>query len=205
MRIVIVDDHAVVRQGTREMLNRQANFQVVGECPSGAELPGLLRLRQPDILLLDVNLPDKNGLQLLAELKPQFPDLKIILFSAHNELQYILKAQALKADGYLSKTVGEEELRQAVLACLATGASMVYSRDVAQRLSANQKPGGKQLSARELEILMQVAQGLTNQAIAQTLCLSVKTVDSHVANLLKKTGQKSRTQLLAYAHEHGLL
>lgn len=205
IKLFIVDDHTVVRQGTREMLNRHPQLAVVGESASGDDLAGLLKLKQPDLLLLDINLPGKNGLQLLEELRPQFPELRIVLFSAHSELQYLKKAQSLKADGYLSKIITEEDLQQAILDAMA-GKTPVYSADVAEKLKENEsRDRQNRLTAREHEILSHLAQGLTNQAIAQNLCLSVKTVDTHVANLMKKTGVNKRTQLLAYAYEHGLL
>ncbi len=206
IKIFIVDDHAVVRQGTRDMLNRDSRFEVVGEHDCGEELAGLLRLKQPDVLLLDINLPGQNGLQLLAELKPEFPELKIILFTAHNELQYIRKAQTLKADGYLSKMITAEALQKAIIAVSAAKAEPVFSEDVLKKLSDSEKLDNQpRLTAREYEILVQLAQGLTNQGIAKNLCLAVKTVDTHVANLIKKTGVSNRTQLLAYAYEQGLL
>jgi two-component system invasion response regulator UvrY len=134
IKLFLVDDHTVVRQGTREMLNQNPLFTVVGECASGDELAGLLRLRTPDLLLLDINLPGKNGLQLLAEIQPAFPELKIVLFSAHSELQYILRAQSLKAQGFLSKTITEEELQEAILKIMQHPEHPVYSADIAQKL-----------------------------------------------------------------------
>lgn len=206
LTLVIVDDHAVVRQGTREMLNRNPAFNVVGECDSGEELIGLLKLKNPDLLLLDINLPGKNGLQLLEEIKPLFPNLKIILFSAHIEPQYIRKAQSLKADGFLSKTIGEEELQKAIQEVATANAAPIFSADITARYRESENNSKEtQLTAREQEILAQLSQGLTNQGIAKNLCLSVKTVDTHVANLMKKTGVNKRTQLLAYAYEHGLV
>ena len=205
IRIFLVDDHAVVRSGTREMLNRNPDFMVVGEADSGDDLVGQLQLKLPAVLLLDINLPGQNGLQILEDLKPRFPDLKIILFSAHSEFQYIRRAQGLKTDGYLTKTATEKELQNAIVEVLRTG-SPVYSRDVAAKLRENEQMDRQnRLTARELEILEQLSQGHTNQTIAKNLCLSVKTVDTHVANLMKKTGVNKRTQLLAYAYEHGLL
>jgi DNA-binding NarL/FixJ family response regulator len=206
IKLFIVDDHAVVRQGTREMLNRNPRFTVVGESESGKDLTGLLQLKAPDLLLLDINLPGKNGLQLLEELKPVFPNLKIVLFSAHCDLQYIRKAQSLNAHGFLSKTITENDLQEAILAVMQESAQPIYSDDIRQKLAESTEPGKDALfTAREQEILVQLAQGLSNQDIAKQLCLSVKTVDTHVANLMKKTGIHKRTQLLAYAYEHGLI
>jgi DNA-binding NarL/FixJ family response regulator len=205
-KLFLVDDHAVVRQGTREILNRNPHFNVVGECDSGEELVGLLKLKNPDLLLLDINLPGKNGLQLLEEIKPLFPHLKVILFSAHIDPQYIRRAQNLKVDGFLSKTIGEEELQKAIFTVLQNSNSPVFSADIEAQFHKIENQGKEnQLTAREHEILAQLSQGLTNQSIAKNLYLSVKTVDTHVANLMKKTGVNKRTQLLAYAYEHGLI
>lgn len=205
--LVIVDDHAVVRQGTRNMLAQMPGVEVLGECANGDELLTLLEKALPDLILLDINLPGKNGLQLLAELKPKLPELKIVLFSAHTEPQYIARAKQLQADGYWSKTMTERELQAAITQVMRQRKNdWVLSEDVAQAFeeTLREKPKAR-LTARELEILSHLGKGLTNQAIAKTLCLAVKTVDTHVASLIKKTGVRNRTQLLAYAYEHQLL
>lgn len=204
--LLLVDDHGVVRQGTREMLNRSPYFSVVGEAASGEDLAGLLKLKQPDLLLLDINLPGQNGLQLVESIKPAFPELKIVLFSAHSDLQYIRKAQSLKVEGFLSKTIDESALQEALRQAFAGEGLPVLSADIAEKLhAAASQHREKPFTAREQEILSQLAQGLSNQAIAKNLCLSVKTVDTHVANLMKKTGLNKRTQLLAHAFEQGLI
>jgi DNA-binding NarL/FixJ family response regulator len=202
--LVLVDDHEVVRQGTREMLNRSPYFLVVGEAASGENLLGLLKLKQPDLLLLDINLPNQNGLRLLEAIKPEFSKLKIVLFSAHSDLQYIRKAQSLKVEGFLSKTIDEAALQNALKQAYSGLDLPVLSADIAEKLkAANEHSQENQFTAREQEILSQLAQGLSNQAIAKNLFLSVKTVDTHVANLMKKTGLNKRTQLLAHAFEQG--
>jgi len=206
IKVFIVDDHAVVRQGTRDMLERNPQFSVIGEADSGHELAGLLQLKAPDLLLLDINLPGKNGLQLLEELQPHFPDLKIVLFSAHSDLQYIRKAQSLNAHGFLSKTITESALQGALLHIMQHPDQPVYSSDIGQKITETREQGkDTTFTAREQEILVQLAQGFSNQEIARQLCLSVKTVDTHVANLMKKTGVHKRTQLLSFAYEQGLL
>lgn len=204
--LVLVDDHGVVRQGTREMLNKNPLFSVLGEAVDGTDLIGLIKLKQPDLLLLDINLPGKNGLQVLEEVQPLFPQLKVILFSAHSDLQYIRKAQHLKAAGFLSKTISEDDLQAALLQAVNETSPMVVSADIAAKLEEAAAISRENLfTAREQEILSHLAQGLSNQDIAKNLCLSVKTVDTHVANLMKKTGLNKRTQLLAYAFEQGLV
>lgn len=206
IRIFIVDDHTVVRQGTREMLMRYPAFTVVGESDSGNQLEGELLLKKPQLLLLDINLPGKNGLQLLEEIKPRLPELKVILFSAHNESQYIRKAQTLRADGYLNKTIEESALVNAILEVMEGSQALVFSPDLAEKFKENDHSGKKHLlTPREQEILAQLSQGFSNQEIGKNLCLSVKTVDTHIANIMKKTGLNRRTQLLAYAYENGLL
>ena len=205
--VLLVDDHTVVRQGTREMLVSHPNIQVVGEASSGENLLGLLKLKTPQVLLLDVNLPGKNGLELLAEIKPQLPDLKILMFSAHSDIQYIRKALSNGADGYLSKIVSEKELQQAVFQVISSDVQKlpILSEDVRLRLKDSPEDPLPGLTAREREILVMVAQGNTNSAIATNLFLSVKTVDSHVAKLIKKLAVSNRSQLTAFAYEHNLL
>ena len=206
LRIVIVDDHSVVRQGSRDLISTHAELNVIGEADSGENLLGLLKLKQPDVLLLDINLPGKNGLELLGEIRDAFPDLRILLFSAHNDIQYIRKAIALKADGYISKTVSEDELQRLILLSRDRGNLPIYSEDIALKL-LDMKRGESEnkLTAREEEILVYVARGKTNKDVAESLIVSVKTIDSHVANLMKKLGVSNRAQLTAYAYEHGLL
>lgn len=206
IKIFIVDDHAVVRGGTREVLNQQTEFGfcIVGETDSAENLAGLLRLKQPDLLLLDINLPGKNGFEILQMLKPVFPNLKIILFSAYTDIQYVRKAMSLQADGYISKTVAPEELQALILQ--ASKETPVYSADIAAKLHHSRSESiAPSLTAREKEILFQIAQGHTNRLIAQDLALSVKTVDTHVANLIKKLDVNNRSQLTAYVYENQLI
>lgn len=205
VNVFLADDHAVVRQGTREMLIANPRIHVVGEASSGENLAGLLKIKHPDVLLLDINMPGKNGLELLQELKPLFPEVKILLFTAHSDLQYIRKGLNMGAHGYLSKTVSEEELQQAIFKVLENLTEPILSSDVQQKLKEAPSDPLPQLTSREREILLLVAQGNTNQAIANTLFLSVKTVDSHVANLIKKLGVSNRSQLTAFAYEQGLV
>jgi len=204
IRILLVDDHAVVRAGTRSILEAHPRLTVVGETDSGRELEGLIRLKQPDVLLLDINLPERNGFQLLESLKPAFPDLKVVLFSAHCDAPYVRKALALKADGYITKTADNQVLCEALVNVME--AQPVFSPDVRLHLSSadttRQELG---LTPREQEILVHVMRGMSNRAIAKELMVSVKTVDTHVANLLKKTGSASRAQLMASAYGRGWL
>jgi len=206
IRIVIVDDHTVVRQGTREMLAKNPDFEVVADLPSGETLMAEIAKSQPDVILLDINLPGDNGLTLLETIRQTLPDQKVVLFSAHGDVQYLRKGLALKANGYLSKTISDEELHEALYAVMTPSSQPIYSNDVAEKLEKSVlKSPALTLSPREYEILLLVAQGLTNKEIAETLVLAVKTVDSHVARLIKKLGVSNRSQVTAYAYEHGYL
>lgn len=206
IRIFLADDHAVVRQGTREMLNRHPLLNVVGECASGEELlPGLAEQR-PDLLLLDINLPDRNGFALFQDVRTAFPNVKILFFSAHAEMQYVRKAKNLKAEGFLSKTIEEEALQAMVLSVFRTDDPPGFLSDIStDDPESNASVGKNPFTARETEILQQLARGLGNRDIARNLSLSVKTVDTHLANLMKKTGVNKRTQLLVLAYERGYL
>jgi DNA-binding NarL/FixJ family response regulator len=199
IKILVVDDHAIVRAGTRKLLEENPRFQVVGES-DGQNLPTTLEKTQANIVLLDINLPGTNGLQWLEALRPRFPDTRFVLFTAHNERPYLQRAVKLQADGYITKTTPVQELYDLLSQVVTQGP--VFSSDIQHELSA---PVGPDLTAREAEILALVARGHTNQAIAGMLCLSVKTVDAHLAKLLKKLGLNNRTQLTAYAFEQALV
>jgi DNA-binding NarL/FixJ family response regulator len=228
--VFLADDHAVVRQGTHEILKQDTRLHIAGEVGSIDALTACLEkfyamtasplpdkaaksakttegFVSPQVLLLDINLPDGNGLKVLPELKAKFPMLKIILFSAYGDLQYLLQAMNLGADGFLSKLIGEKELCEAIRT-VAQGQSKspILSADLQELLERRQNASQEmRLTAREQEILLHVGQGLTNQEMARQLCLSVKTVDTHLANLMKKVGATNRTQLVAYAYERKLL
>ena len=205
-RVLVVDDHAVVRQGTRDLLMNHPSIDVIGDVGDGNNLLGMIKLKHPDVVLLDINLPGTNGLELLAAIRKSFPEQRVVLFTAHTDLQYIRRGIALKANGYLSKTMTEDELQQAMLSVIQPGAEPVYSSEVAEKIqAAAQEVQASDLTPREYEILIQVAQGRTNRDIANELVLSVKTVDSHVAKLMKKLSMNNRAQLTGYAYEQGLL
>ncbi len=205
--LMLVDDHTVVRQGTRDLLAAHPQLTVIHESESGENLTQLITLKKPDVILLDINLPGKNGLDLLEMLRHEKPEQKVILFTAHTDIQYIRKGIALQANGYLSKTISAEDLQEAVLSVMAAEAKPVYSKDILEKMAtiALLDDNSPKLTAREHEILLQVAQGMTNKDIAKVLVLSVKTVDSHVAKLMKKLALNNRAQLTAHAYQHGFL
>ncbi|MGE0199689.1 MAG: response regulator [Candidatus Melainabacteria bacterium] len=205
LRILIVDDHAVVRQGTTEMLARDARLSVVASLPSGELLMQTIRETAPDLLLLDIHLPGKNGLQLLEEVRATYPELFVVMFSAMADLPYVHRSLRLKANGYLSKTIDASDL-VALLLKVSRGVQPVFSADIAEKMQAPAPDSPVvRLTPRELDTLGELARGYTNQQIADALSVSVKTVDTHVANMMKKFEVNNRTQLLSAASEQGLI
>ena len=212
IQVFLVDDHSVVRQGTRDILNQHENINVVDEADSATTFWQILPLIKPDIILLDINLPDETGLQILEKLKESTStkdpsNFKVIMFSAHTEWQYINRAIKLKADGFISKTVEAKELQNLIITTIQTSNSTpTYSKDIAGIIQHYaQQNTNQKLTGREMEILLELAQGKTNQEISKSLVVAVKTVDTHVGNLIKKLQVKNRTQLISKAYEEGLL
>jgi DNA-binding NarL/FixJ family response regulator len=206
LSIVIVDDHAVVRQGTRMLLEAQRGFHILAECPNIEALTCILKQHQPDCVLLDVNLNDKiSGIEALKTLRKDYPEVAFVIFTAYNEPQYVQKALDYGARGFLSKLQDPIEMGALLKKLRQPGSAPILSPDVVAKLALNPVLGmNSLLTAREVEILSLVAEGKTNRAIANELVLSVKTVDSHVANLMKKLNANNRTQLTALAFQFGL-
>lgn len=206
IKVFLVDDHTVVRQGTRDMLNAHYRINVVGESASGENLVQEISRLSPDLLLLDINLPDKSGFDLYQELQKDCPDLPVVFFSAHTDLPYILKAGQVGAQGFLSKTIDTIALQEAIIRVIDDPDEPIYSADVIEKIQQHKKQAPeKKLTAREFETLLEVARGQTNQEVADKMCVSVKTVDTHVSNLMKKLGLNKRSQLTAYAYEQQYL
>jgi DNA-binding NarL/FixJ family response regulator len=205
IRVALLDDHAVVRQGTLELIQREPGFSVVGEAPTITQLIEQLSTEAADVLLLDINLPEGNALRQIPMLKAHFPALKILAFTAHAESQYIRQALQEGADGFLSKLLDGPAICEAIRNVLSA-VTPVLSEDIQAVMAIYEaQTQALHLTEREQEMLLHVAKGLTNQEIARQLCLSVKTVDSHVASLIKKMNVSNRTQLLAQAYAQHLI
>lgn len=204
--LIIADDHHVVREGTIKMLEQDSTFEILAEASNGSEAVSLTLLKQPDILLLDVSMPDLNGMEVIRKLKKANLNQKIVMFSAHADLQYVNAAMKEGVDGYLTKNTGSADLCS-FLKRAAQG-ERVYSNDVSSRL-VNEMWSAKQtksnLTAREYEIMTLVAKGYSNQDVANDLCIAVRTVETHVANILKKLKLTNRTQISRYAYEKGII
>ncbi|HEV7216003.1 MAG TPA: response regulator transcription factor [Chloroflexota bacterium] len=208
INVFIAEDHTLVREGTRQILEQQLDLRVVGEAERGdVAVERVVRLR-PQVALLDFRLPGLNGVEAAARIRAARPEVKVLLVSAYDDAEYILAALQAGAAGYLLKTVPGHELVAAVRAAHAgeTVLQAAVSRVLAEHWRRAGLPDGAgQLSAREREVLGLLAAGLANKEIAQRLSISLRTVEGHLGNVFGKLGVGSRTEALLYAVKHRLL
>jgi two-component system invasion response regulator UvrY len=207
-RILIADDHAVVRAGIRQYLEAESSIREIGEAASGRETLDQLRAREWDLVLLDIFMPDQSGLDILREIQSNYPKVRVLILSGLPEEQYALSVLRAGASGYLPKESAPEELIKAVLTVLA--GRRYVSPEVAELLVAgmDKNPGGQQherLSTREFQVLSKLAAGRAVSEIAEELQLSVKTVSTYRSRVLEKMGLKTNADLTSYALRHGLI
>ena len=202
IRIALVDDHSLVRDGIRALLGVRPSFDVVGEAENGAQALDLCGRVSPDILLVDIGLKDMNGLELTRLLRIQYPDIKILILSMYDNYEYIATSIRAGASGYVLKNAPSKEIIAAIEA-IATGGTF-YSAEVALKL-ATRKPDETELTPRESQVLIGLAQGLNNKTIARELAISVRTVETHRLSIRRKLNVDKPAGLVKYAMEHGLL
>lgn len=214
IRIVIADDHAVLRSGLRMLLGAQADMEVVGEAGDGAEAVREALAKRPDVVLMDVAMSGENGLEATRRIKQQAPATKVLMLSMYDDESYLRRALEAGASGYALKRAADTELLSAIRAVardevyLHPALTRVLVADLLQRDPAappQPRPEAPRLTEREVEVLRLVALGHTNQEIADTLYLSVKTVESYKGRLMEKLGLRGRAALVRYAVEAGLL
>jgi two-component system, NarL family, response regulator NreC len=204
IRVVIADDHAVVRRGLRQLLAAEEGFEVVAEAADLAGARRYVRGHHPDVLVLDLNLPEGLSLAAIPELRAECPETQIVVLTMQNEPAYARKALAAGALGYVLKEAAESELVEA-LRRAADGDPYLNPR-LGARVAAEVAPGRPNgLSERELEVLRMIALGNTNAEIATTLYVSVRTVETHRAHIQQKLGLRTRSELVRYALDHGLM
>ena len=210
-RILLADDHAVVRHGLRRILDSEPDLEVVAEAGDGAEAVEQALEGEIDLAILDVKMPRLTGLQAARELSQRKPELRILILSMHDNEQYFFEALRVGASGYVLKSVAD---RDVVEACRATmrGESFIYPaavtaliRDHLDRAADGETRDPDPLSPRESEIVKLVAEGYTTKEIAETLVLSDKTVERHRSNILEKLGMRDRVELTRYAIRRGLI
>lgn len=206
--VFIAEDHTLVREGTRQILECQEDLRVVGEADRGDVAAGQIVTLHPDVALLDVRLPGMNGIDATARIVADCPGTKVLILSAHDDEDYVLAAFKAGAVGYLLKTAPGREVVEAVR-CAHRGETVLQpaiSRMLAQYWQGVSRPDGRaQLSPRELEVLRLLGQGRSNKDIATTLGISLRTVEGHTGNLFAKLGMASRSEAVLYAVRHHLL
>ncbi|MCD6076469.1 MAG: response regulator transcription factor [Ramlibacter sp.] len=208
IRIVLADDHAIVREGLKRIVGDAADFTVAGEAADGTEVMRVVRETEFDVLVLDLSMPGRSGMELIKLVKAEKPRLRILVLSMHQETQYAVRAIKSGASGYLTKESAPAQLEQAIRKIAAGGAYI--SSEVAEQLALGAMPGGggalphESLSDREFQVLRLLVAGEAVSDIAQKLNLSVKTVSTHKANLMQKLGLSNATEMLRYALKHGL-
>jgi DNA-binding NarL/FixJ family response regulator len=217
IRLILVDDHLLVRAGVRLLLENLPDFQIIAEADNGLDALKLIGEHLPDIVLLDIALPGLNGLDVTERVKKEFPTVRVLLLSMHNSEEYVLRAMRLGASGYLLKDTGPSELELALRA-VARGESYLspaisrhvidgYVQRTSQAIPNNSLkiPSAGQLSPRQQEILKMIADGRTTKEIAQQLGIKVKTVDTHRASLMKELDIHDIAGLVRYAIRIGLV
>jgi DNA-binding NarL/FixJ family response regulator len=208
-KVVIVDDHTLFRNGLRILLNNMENYKVVGEASNGKQFIDLIQKDVPDLVLMDISMPVMDGIEASALAREMYPDLKIITLSMYGEEDYYYKMVDTGVKGFVLKNSDIKEVKTA-LDVVYEGGSF-FSSELLQNLVNNLKSSGKskeiqaELSERELEILILICKGLSNQEIADQLFISKRTVDKHRANILEKSESKNTAQLVVYAIRNRLV
>jgi DNA-binding NarL/FixJ family response regulator len=206
-RILLADDHALVRHGLRMVLNAAPDLEVTAEADDGAEAVELALREEVNLAVLDVMMPRKTGLQAAAELSRLRPELKLLMLSMHDSEQYLFEALKAGASGYVLKTAADRDLVEAVRAAMR-GEPFLYPAAVTALIRdylAREETPADPLSPRELQVLKLIAEAFTSDQIAQELGISRRTVDRHRENILSKLGMRDRVELTRYAIRRGLI
>jgi two-component system, NarL family, response regulator NreC len=208
VRVLIVDDHAVVRSGIRLLLEQEADIEPVGEAGTGREAVFQARALKPDVILMDVVMPDQTGLEVLPTLLHEQPEVKVMLLSMQDDPRYVREAFEAGASGYVLKEAADADVVAAIREVAAGGhyvhpelGARLVAAESRERKRAEEDP----LSDREHEVLRLLALGHTNQEIAQQLYISVRTAETHRAHIMQKLRLSTRAELVRYALDQGLL
>ena len=202
-KVMLVDDHALIREGIKQLLEFDGSIDVIEQASDGAECLEKLQHVQPDILLLDINMPNVNGIEVLEEIKKKNIPVKVLMLTVHSEAEYLVQAVDIGANGYILKDSGSEELKKAIQSVMDGDSyiqpslipslnSRLVNRDIDKEKIAA-------LTKREMEILTQIAGGMFNKEIAMNLNISERTVKNHSSNIFKKIDVSDRTQAAVFA------
>lgn len=206
---MIADDHSLVREGIKQLLEFDGSVKVVSEASNGVECLERLGKSIPDVLLLDINMPVMNGLEVLEEIKKRGYHVKVLILTVHNELEYLIKAVDIGVDGYILKESESAELKRAIQS-VVSGENYIQPSLIPalnNRLANRDIDKDKidSLTSRELEVLVRVANGMINKEIATNLNISERTVKNHVSNIFKKIDVSDRTQAAVFAIKNNII
>src|SRR5215470_3915309 len=222
IRVLLADDHDILRQGLKMLLNLQQEMQVVGEARTGREAVAMAQELQPDVVVMDITMPEMDGLEACRIIHNQQPTTQVLFLTMHESEEYFLQSLRMGAAGYLVKKAAPSEL-QAAISEVAHGGAFLYpglAKALIRAYVEDASPASRQedkarasnlaqelqvLTPRELEVLRLVAEGRTNQEIADRLVLSIKTVQAHRAKVMEKLGLHDITKLVRFAVRHGLI
>lgn len=208
-KVMLVDDHALIREGIKQLLEFDGSIDVIEQASDGAECLEKLQHVQPDILLLDINMPNVNGIEVLEEIKKKNIPVKVLMLTVHSEAEYLVQAVDIGANGYILKDSGSEELKKAIQSVMDGDSyiqpslipslnSRLVNRDIDKEKIAA-------LTKREMEILTQIAGGMFNNEIAMNLNISERTVKNHISNIFKKIDVSDRTQAAVFAIRNNIV
>ena len=209
IKVMLADDHVLMREGIRQLLEFDGTISVIAEANNSVECMEQLLAVHPDILLLDINMPVMNGIEVLQEIKKKNISVKVLVLTVHNEVEYLLKTVDIGVDGYIMKDAESAELKNAIN-CIMQGETYIQpslvpalnSRLVSRDID---KEKINSLTKRELEVLIEVANGLFNKEIATSLNISERTVKNHISNIFKKIDVSDRTQAAVFAIKNNLI
>ncbi len=212
IKVLIADDHAIVREGVRMILAKERDLEVVGEAGDGRQALDLVDRLHPDVVIMDLSMPGMGGIEATKHVKERHPAVNVLALTMHEDESYVFQLLRAGASGYVLKRAAAQDLVQAVRAA-ARGEAFLYpsiARKVVEDYLKRVEQGEERerydgLTEREREVLTLIAQGLTNQQIAQKLYISIKTVQTHRAHILEKLGLHDRTELVRYAIRKGLI
>lgn len=209
VNIMITDDHSIIREGLKQLLELEGDFKVIAEAADGIECINKLEIVRPDVLLLDINMPNMNGLEVLQKMKEKKCKVKVLVLTIHSEVEYLLKAVDIGVNGYLLKDSESAELKKAIMAVVhgenyiqpslipVLNAKMIDRDTDAVKIES--------LTKREMEVLKNLSFGMYNKEIAEKLNISERTVKNHISNIFKKIEVTDRTQAAVFAIRNNLI
>ncbi|MDR2546335.1 MAG: response regulator transcription factor [Lachnospiraceae bacterium] len=209
LKIVLVDDHILVREGIKKLVEFDGSMEVIAEAGDGVKCLEILQTVYPDLLLLDINMPKMSGFDVLEELRAQNREIKVLMLTVHNEVEYILRSVDVGADGYILKDAAFSELKKAIEAVIA-GETYIQPQLIpplnsrmVRRSQDNERIA--KLTKRETEILVLIAEGYYNKEIGKSLIISERTVKNHISSIFKKLEVADRTQAAVFAIKNNLV